>query len=331
MSEWMSGLVGKSVLVTGASGLIGAHLLARLEEAQRVGTGPARIVAVTKSGKIPALGPQFPSLSTEVAAVDLANPEELAQLPDADVVVHAAGYGQPDKFLADEFNTLAVNAEATLRLLRKTRSNGHFHFLSSSEVYSGLEVHQPSETSIGVTNTDHPRATYIEAKRFGEACVHAARRSSDIHATASRVALVYGPGVRLDDGRVMNEFIRSALTERRITLRDEGLAARTYCYVQDAVEMIMTIAVTGSETVYNVGGESRTTIRQLAESIGDLTESEVIIPTNPLPLEGAPRDVSLDLSRVNDLCRGVSFTSLEDGLQQTIAWHRKLLDMGVQE
>ena len=314
----LAALTGCDVLLTGASGLIGSHLLRVLSTGG--GPLPRRVIAVSRSGLLPSGAVAGPNV--DLLTGDLTDLEFLSSLPDVDVVIHGAGYGQPGRFLEDPLATLALNTTATIELIRKTRVGGRFLFMSTSEVYSGLARQEYREEDIGTTNTDHPRAAYIEGKRAGEAATTAARTTRQLNATSVRIALAYGPGVKNGDVRVLNEFIARGLADGAIELRDPGVAMRTYCYVSDAVEMILEVLLRGTEPIYNVGGVSRTSVAGLAQTIGRILDVPVIVPDRDAGAVGAPGDVRLDLSKVLAVANKETFVSLEDGLQRTVQWFR---------
>lgn len=228
-----------------------------------------------------------------------------------DYIIHAAGYGQPAKFMADEIATISVNTTKTIELLRKLKPTGKFLFLSTSEVYSGA-VPPYKESDIGTTSPTHPRACYIESKRCGEAICMAYRRLG-YDVKIARLSLAYG-AAKKGDGRVLNQFIEQALNGK-IQLLDKGEAKRTYIYVKDAVKILWNILEKGTQPIYNVGGVSKTTIAELAYMIGRLTGVEVVLGDKGL--DGAPDDVCLDLSLLKEF-GDIKFTSLEEGLKQTI-------------
>ena len=114
--------------------------------------------------------------TTEIIEGDLVENFSRLSSEKFDVVIHSAGYGQPDKFMANPMLTLSLNTLVTEQLLRLVNQNGKFLFVSSSEIYSGLSNPPFKESQSGTTNTNHPRAPYIEAKRTGEAMVAVARK-----------------------------------------------------------------------------------------------------------------------------------------------------------
>jgi nucleoside-diphosphate-sugar epimerase len=198
--------------------------------------------------------------------------------------------------------------------------NGKFLFISSSELYSGLTDTPFSEYMIGNTGPNHPRAVYIEGKRAGECAVNIARKENKVHATSVRLSLAYGPGTKKNDSRVLNNLISKAILENRIKLLDSGNSIRTYCYVSDAVEMIFGAMIHGKNPVYNIGGKSRVTIKELAEKISKLTNTEITIPESDNGLEGAPLDVQLNIDSILEIFPKNSFVDISDGLEKTISW-----------
>jgi len=214
----------------------------------------------------------------------------------------------------------------TIDLLEQLPPSGRFLFLSSSEIYSGSPRLPHREGDIGTTDPSHPRACYIEGKRCGEAICEAFRQQGR-NAKSARLALAYGPGTRPDDQRVLNSFIRRAVLEKRLVLQDRGAARRTYCYVTDVIEMLLLILLRGREAVYNVGGRSSVTILELAHAVGRELGVPVSVPPAEAEAVGAPNEVSLDLSRVENEFDRREYVSFEDGLHRTIEWQRHLYEL----
>ena len=315
----------KTILITGASGIVGTHFIYGLQylfEERRV---PLKICAVVNRG----IPDHFASLKERgyisFYTGDLTDELFLTSLPKADYIIHAATYGQPGKFMEFPEVTIKLNTTVTLFLLENIlNKGGRFLFLSTSEVYSGLPSPPFSEGQIGSTSPNHPRACYIEAKRCGEAIINIFRQKG-IMAVSARLSLAYGPGTRNDDRRVLNNFIEKALINKEIKLMDAGLAKRTYCFVSDAVNMMWKILFEGKECVYNIGGKSSVTIIELAEIIGELTNVQVIAPKiGAVPVTGAPEDVRLDLTRFVKEFGEPDFCELEKGLIKTIEWQSSM-------
>jgi nucleoside-diphosphate-sugar epimerase len=216
-----------------------------------------------------------------------------------------------------------VNVTGLNALIEHLDEGAPVLYISSSEVYSGLGGPPFEEWQIGTTDPGHVRAPYIEGKRAGEAIALAATRTGRIQASVARLALAYGPGTRKDDSRVLNEFIRGAVASGAIRMRDAGMGMRTYCYVKDAVDMMLWLVSEQKHGVFNVGGESRISIRGLAELIASMCGAELDVPSEPVVgSPGAPDDVWLSLDKVRGEGYSRVLTPLEVGLKQTIAWQR---------
>lgn len=311
-----------TILVTGASGLIGTYILACLCYIHHRGIN-AQVYAQILSEPPPHLSEIVRQGGFQVLQVNLADFAEYSRLPEADVVIHAAGYAQPMRFMANPTATLQINTTATLALLQRLRPGGHLLFLSSSEVYAGLKDSLFTETVVGTTTPYHPRASYIEGKRGGEAACFAFR-SQGVHATSVRLGDVYGPGTRKHDKRALNSFIEKALCQHKIELLDAGTAVRTYCYVADAVELMWQMLLCGKEAVYNLGGQSTVTIAELAQIIGQMTDVPVVMPSSQAQVAGSPSELRLDLTRVEKEFGKKQYVSLEDGLRTTVEWQRNM-------
>lgn len=315
-------LAGKRVLITGASGLIGTGIVAALRSL-RIGGVDLQVTAHGFSAPSAHFLHWQEEGHLHLLQSNLADPEAWRVLPESDIVIHAAGYGQPGKFMEAPLNALMLNTGATAALLKKTAPGGSFLFFSSTEVYQGLDRPLLSEKDIGTTAPDHPRSSYIEGKRCGEAFCHAAR-SAGIHAAAVRLAHTYGPGTRAQDRRVINMFIEKALEEGVIAMQDEGLAVRSWGYLTDIVETCLNILIRGKEAVYNIGGRSKLTIRELAEQIGAICGVEVTLPPSSHSVAGAPKHVEVDLTRAETEFGKTSYVPLKEGLRRTIDFQRCL-------
>jgi nucleoside-diphosphate-sugar epimerase len=313
---------GKKILLTGASGLMGTYFLSVLQALVKINQIDLKVYVSTKSGKFNvSVDPRV-----EIILGDLTNRNIIDKMPNFDLVIHGAGYGQPDKFLDDPYKTIELNSTCTLDLIKKTNIGGRFLFISTSEVYSGNKNIPYVEDEIGTTNTNHLRAPYIESKRLGESLVAIANKQSKIKAISARLALAYGPGTKKDDGRVINSFIRQALVQSSINLLDMGKALRTYCYVSDAIEMCFAAITNGKREIYNIGGKSSISIAELAGIIARQTNSTLNFPNKESEaIKSAPENVILNIDEILSISSKKHFTNIEDGISRTINWQRNNL------
>jgi nucleoside-diphosphate-sugar epimerase len=315
----------KQVVLSGASGLIGTTLLASLAAA-RLRDVRFRLTLLLRSEPEDELAELARMCEARIIQADLSKPC-FDPGPQADVTIHAAGPSAPMQFVKRPLETLAIGANATMRLLHSVAPGGRFLFLSSTEVYSGLDGRVATETDIGTTTPMHPRACYIEAKRAGEtACI--AARSAGINAVAARVGMTYGPGTRPGDTRVLNQLIEQALGTGRVELLDGGESVRTLCYVTDTDELLWRAVLGGSAPVYNIAGPCEITILELARSVCALTDAELAITPSAAGVLGAPQATRVDISRVTQEFGKADWVSIGDGLSRSIAWQRLLYPAG---
>lgn len=313
---------GKKVLVTGASGLIGTYLCAYFVSLKQRGVA-LDLYAVTRNELSAHLSDMFQLGNVKHLRINLNDVREYDKLPDVDYAIHAAGYAQPTVFMNNPADTLAVNVSATMAILKRISEGGHFVFLSSSEVYCGQTDGACDEGMCGTSTPAHLRACYIEGKRAGEAACFAYREKG-VHASAARLGDIYGPGTRAGDKRALNSFIEQAVTRNLIKLRDQGAAMRSYCYVTDAVEMLLNMLMSGHEAIYNVGSPIFISIRDLAKTISELTDSELVVPEGDDSIKGAPKSLQMNYHRIVSEFGAIDYIPLRNGLERTILWQRGL-------
>jgi UDP-glucuronate decarboxylase len=320
----MNELEGKTILLTGATGLVGTHFLYAFKDL--IGYGiKFRVIATGLHGTPQHLVELMEEEWVRYIKLDLTNLasiEDKLGLYDFDVIIHGASYGQPNKFMENALATIKLNTTTTIDLLDRLVSGGKFLFLSSSEVYSGLIDYPFIESEIGITTPYHKRACYIEAKRCGETIVKT-YRNNGVDAKSVRLSLAYGEGVSMDDGRVLNVFIRQGLLTGKIKMRDKGDAGRAYIYVQDAVRMMLVVLTKGEHDVYNIGGENSISIADLARMI--CSKLDAFFFTGNDGDLSAPMEVRLSMDRYNNEFGKFDYTSLDEGLDYTIAYYKKLL------
>ena len=311
-----------TILVTGASGLKGTYFIACLRWLLEQGNN-IKVYPVIFSEPPPHFSELVEHSGFEIIKTNLADFNDYQRFPESDVIIHAAGYAQPILFMNDPISTLQIHTSATVALLKRLRNNGHFLFLSSREIYSGLTNSPFSENDVGNTTPLHPRSSYIEGKRAGEAICFA-YRSKGVHATSIRLGDIYGPGTRKHDKRAINSFIEKALALKKIELLDSGSSVRTFCYVSDAVELMWKILLHGKKPLYNLGGYSTLNIAELAKLIAEIIDVPIVIPSDKNGVSGAPEDLRIDLTRVEKEFGKKEYISIDEGLRATIEWQKFL-------
>ena len=322
-------LNNKKILITGASGLLGINFLSCLKYLNLLGnkfTVHATIYSEPESYFNELMNYRLCDKDNKIFKGDLTDLDFCNQLDsDYDYIIHSATYGQPAKFLKDSIKTITLNTTITNLLLNKLNKDGKFLFISSSEIYSGCENSKHKESDIGTTNTNHNRACYIESKRCGEAIINEYRKNG-YNVKSARLCLGYGIGVKLNDNRVLNEFIKKALLNNEIKLLDDGSSIRQYGYITDIIEIMWNILLNGKENVYNVTGESIISIQGLAKIIGEIANVQVTIPVNnDSKITSAPSQVLLNIDRVKREFNKYDFVDIKDGLKKVIEWHKLII------
>lgn len=320
-------LYGKTVLITGANGLIGTYLIYMLHLVNINDGANIKIVAISRNAPNKALQDIFNN-NYQFISVDLNQVEYEDLQTKTDFIIHGATYAQPGKFLRNYFDTIHLNTTATEKLLQKAKNdNAKFLFLSSSEVYGEPDKNNipTSEQYAGLCSPVNIRAIYSESKRMGETLCFAYKNFEGVDAKIARISMTYGPGIKLDDERVMANFIKQALNDKKITMLDDGNKVRTFCYIADGVIMLLNILLYGKDFVYNVGGKDSITIRKLAEEICLLTGSSLCVePQKHLLAKNikiSPEHVELDIKKICSEFKLEHFKPFKEGLTRTIVWN----------
>jgi nucleoside-diphosphate-sugar epimerase len=308
-----SSLDGAKIMITGATGLIGTHLLASL-------------CLLKESGYHLEVMGQYNSPPEEFTKeIAYRGGFYLTRVLSvtADAIIHAAGYAQPLKFVNNPAETIRLNTTVTQDLIQRLRTGGRFLFLSSSEVYNGNTKQVVTEDDIGTTTPYHPRACYIEGKRCGEAICDA-YRNAGVRAVSARLGATYGPGTRRHDKRVINSLIEQALTTGKIERKFPGNDVRSYCYVSDAIKMLWQILLKSTYPVYNVSSGEWASVSDIASHIGHITNAKVLPPKSLLELNGSAKNPILSMERIDGEFEELPQLSLYSGLRRTIEWQKGL-------
>lgn len=267
---------GRTVLITGASGFLAAYLTqTMLALAEKRSSGPARMIGLVrdKARTAAQLGTLIDHPLLTLLEQDVCDP-----LPDdlhADFIIHAASLASPKFYRDDPIGTIRPNVIGTEQILElAARAKSTVLYISSSEVYGTLppDAIPTAENMLGLVDPLDPRSCYAESKRMGEALCVAWHRQRGVRVTAVRPFHIYGPGMRLDDGRVFADFTADIIAGRDITLFSEGNATRSFCYIADATEAFLRVLLAGQRgTAYNVGNpDGETAIGALADMLTGL-------------------------------------------------------------
>lgn len=303
-------------VVTGGAGFIGSHLCGHLLEQHEVACVDNFITSSANNVSHLLKNPSFSFLQHDVT-----KPLDL----NADAVFHLASPASPVDYAAHAVETLMVNSLGTFNALELARKhNALFLLASTSEAYGDPKEHPQRETYWGNVNPIGTRSQYDEAKRFAEALTMAYFRKHGIDARIVRIFNTFGPRMRLNDGRVVPNFIKQALAGEPITVYGTGKQTRSFCYVSDLVEGIcaaMFSPATKGE-VFNLGNTEEMRIVDFAKLIKQMSGSDAPITFKPLPQDD-PEKRRPDISKAERVLGWKPRVALREGLALTMEWFRK--------
>ncbi len=307
------------VIVTGGAGFLGSHLCEKLLSLgnevfciDNLLTGSEKNIDHLKSN------PNFQFINFDV----------VNGLPDgitADQIYHLASPASPNTHSSKSYHNLAfetmqVNSFATWQLCEiATKIGAKFLFASTSEVYGDPKEHPQKESYRVNVSTTGPRSVYDESKRFGETVLSVFVRSKGLDGRIIRIFNTYGPKMALDDGRVVMEFVQAALNNKSFPIFGDGKQTRSFCYVSDMIDGIISAMEKGEKgEVYNIGNPNEFTILDLAQKVKDLTNSN----SGPEFVEKLPQDDPMqrcpDITKAKQKLGWEPKINLEEGLKKLI-------------
>ena len=202
--------------------------------------------------------------------------------------------------------------------------NARYLLASTSEIYGDPQVHPQKENYWGHVDPIGVRSVYDEAKRFAEALTMAYHRYHGINTRIIRIFNTYGPRMRLDDGRVVPNFIQQALRGEPLTVYGEGDQTRSFCFVSDLVEGIYRLLLSEEHDPVNVGNPAEISILQFAETINRIVGNNAGIVHKPaLRLGDDPQRRRPDITRAMEILDWEPVIILEEGLRKTIPYFRE--------
>ncbi len=309
------------VLITGAAGFIGSHLVDYLLERDYEVLGMDNFITGDRSNLEHIDHPRFRFVEHDVT-------REIRVDGPLDYILHFASPASPIDYLELPIQTLKVGSLGTHKTLGLARAKkATFLLASTSEVYGDPLVHPQPEDYWGNVNPIGPRGVYDEAKRFAEAMTVAYLRYHGIDVKIARIFNTYGPRMRVNDGRAIPAFISQALRGEPLTVFGEGKQTRSFCYIADLVEGIYRLLRSSYNQPVNLGNPREMTILELAETIRRMTKSTSPIEYRPLPVDD-PRVRQPDISRARSILGWEPRVELKTGLEKTVDYFRKKLALG---
>ena len=311
------------ILITGGAGFIGSHLCdGLLDEGHEViamdnlVTGSTDNIAHLKGRA------DFQFIHHNVSNyIYLDKPVE--------AVLHFASPASPSQtsprgYLQLPIKTLKVGALGTLNALGVAKKYGaRFLLASTSEIYGDPLEHPQKETYWGHVDPIGPRSVYDEAKRFGEALTMAYHRKHGVDTRIVRIFNTYGPRMDLEDGRVVPNFMRQAISGEALTVYGDGLQTRSFCFVDDLVTGIRALLASDEHDPVNLGNPHELTIFEFADLINQTTGNQAGVVYLDRRTAGDPQRRQPDISRARELLQWEPVIPLEEGLQRTVSYFRE--------
>jgi dTDP-glucose 4,6-dehydratase len=309
-------------LITGGAGFIGSHLCERfLDRGHEVICVDNTITGSLGNVEHLRKHERFEFRRHDVSAyIDIDGP--------IDHVLHFASPASPVDYLKYPIQTLKVGSLGTHNTLGLAKAKGaRYMIASTSEVYGDPEVHPQREDYWGHVNPVGVRGCYDEAKRFSEAMVMAYHRTHGVDTRIIRIFNTFGPRMRLDDGRVLPNFVGQALRGEPLTVYGDGSQTRSFCYVDDLVDGIEKVLFCDFQEPINLGNPDELTILEFAREILELSGSKSEIAFRPLPQDD-PKVRQPDISRARQLLGWQPKVSRRDGLVRTLEHFKRKIARG---
>ncbi|WP_125144189.1 NAD-dependent epimerase/dehydratase family protein [Clostridium transplantifaecale] len=322
-------LKGKTVLVSGASGLIGSFLVrVLLEKNEQI-----KVVALGRN-MVTAKNVFFEYWDSKYFTFishDINQPLT-EDIPSVDYLIHAASNTHPVAYAMDPIGTITTNVIGTYNLLEHARKNAECRFLfaSSVEVYGENkgDIEYFDESYCGYIDCNTLRAGYPESKRTGEALCQAYIDCYNMNIVTARLSRTYGPTMLRSDTKAISQFIKNGAKGEEIILKSEGSQLYSYNYVADSVSGLLTVLLCGEcGEAYNIADKkSDITLRDLAQLIADYVGTKIVfeIP-NKTEQAGYSKATKalLDSSKLRKLGWEAHW-SIEEGIKETLDYLMKI-------
>jgi dTDP-glucose 4,6-dehydratase len=309
------------ILITGAAGFLGSHLSDRFIKEGHTVIGMDNLITGNVRNIAHLAGhPEFHFIRHDVT-------HYLFITGHLDAVLHFASPASPIDYLKFPIQTLKVGAIGThntlgLALAKEAR----FLLASTSEVYGNPLVHPQREDYPGNVDTIGPRGVYDEAKRFAEALTMAYHRTHGLDTRIVRIFNTYGPRMRLDDGRVVPNFVGQALRGEPLTVYGDGTQTRSFQYVDDLVEGVYRLLMSDYCDPVNIGTTEELSILEFAEIVNQITGNQAgIVIQESERITGDPQTRQPDITRARTVLNWEPQVALRDGLPPTIDYFRNVL------
>jgi len=304
----------KTILITGGAGFIGSHLCRRLIEEKN------SVICLDNyfTGRKDNINELIKHPNFELMRHDVTFPLYV----EVDEIYNLACPASPIHYQYDPVQTTKTSVHGAINMLGLAKRTGAKIFqASTSEIYGDPTVHPQTEDYKGNVNPIGPRACYDEGKRCAETLFFDYYRQHHVNIRVARIFNTYGPRMRLDDGRVISNFIVQALRSEPITIYGAGTQTRSFCFIDDLIDAFISLMGTSDDITgpMNLGNPEEFTIKQLAETIIEMTGSQSELVYSEMP-EDDPLQRCPDINLANRILDWNPTTKLKDGLEKTVSY-----------
>ena len=305
------------ILVTGAAGFLGSHLVDRLLRNGHEVLGVDNLYTGSKAN--------IEHLSGNSKFEFLRHDVTFPLYVEVDAICNLASPASPVHYQRDPVQTIKTNVLGAVNMLGLAKRLGIPTFqASTSEVYGDPDVHPQPESYWGRVNPIGPRACYDEGKRAAETLFFDYHRQHQVQIRVARIFNTYGPRMAVDDGRVISNFIVQALRGDDITIYGDGSQTRSFCYVDDLIDGFTRLMNSTLSGPINLGNPKEFSMRELAEVVIRLSGSKSNVAYSALPADD-PKQRQPEITQAKDLLGWHPAIELEQGIAKTIDYFRVVL------
>ena len=313
--------MSKNILITGGAGFIGSHLSKRLLRNNN------KVICVDNlfTGNMNNISDLIDNPNFQFIDHDITKP---LYLENIDQIYNLACPASPINYQKNPIKTVKTCTIGVINILGLAKKNkAKILQASTSEVYGDPEIHPQKEDYNGNVNPIGFRSCYDEGKRCSETLFMDYYREHNLKIKIVRIFNTYGSNMSVDDGRVVSNFINQALNDLDLTINGDGSQTRSFQYVDDLINGMVSMMESDDNFIgpVNLGNPNETSIKQLASKIIDLTESKSKIVYRNLPMDD-PKRRKPDISLANEKLKWSPVCDLENGLESTIEYFKKIND-----
>jgi len=330
LSGFYDELQGKTILVAGGKGFLGTYFVNVLSQINETLSTPMKIVImdnlITSKDK-----KNNPSSNVRFLEQDISEGFDFED--ELHYIIHAASIAAPPTYRKFPIKTVDVNYQGTRNLLEIARKKQikSMLFLSSSEIYGDPELVPTPESYVGRVSCTGPRACYDESKRLAETVSVLYFQQHKVPVKIARPFNVYGPYLNLNDGRIIPDFMRSAIKKSEIIVHSDGSPTRSFCYVSDAMKAFFRLLFSNHDGIIcNVGNDEEISVNGVTEMIQKTIEKPISIKTiksnDPNYTKDNPQRRRPDLSLIEKSVNYTPKINFEEGLKRVYKWYKGNLE-----